>query len=154
MLSYDFESGVGYWAYLLGHALEREMNDELARHGITYPQWQVLAWVAIGGPQSQVELAERMKIEPPTLAGILDRMERAGWISREPDPTDRRRKLVTPTDRVGPVWDKMVQCAQHVRALAHRDIAEDDLITARRILSRMLQNLGTALPVSDPAPVR
>lgn len=146
MLRYDFDSGVGYWAYLLGHALEREMNEELARHGITYPQWQVLAWIAISGPQSQVELAERMKIEPPTLAGILDRMERADWITREPDPHDRRRKLVTPTERVGPVWEKMVQCAHQVRATAHRDISEEDLATARRILILMIQNLGAPVP--------
>ncbi|MCZ2341037.1 MAG: MarR family transcriptional regulator [Bacteroidales bacterium] len=148
MQSFDFESGVGYWAYLLGHALQREMNEELARHGITYPQWQVLAWVAVGGPQSQVELAERMKIEPPTLAGILDRMERAGWISREPDPNDRRRKVVTPTHRVDPVWEKMVQCAQHVRATAHRGITEEDLATARTILIRMIQNLDSPTPRS------
>lgn len=146
MLQYNFEAGVGYWAYLLGHALEREMNEELARHGITYPQWQVLAWIALGGPQPQAELAERMKIEPPTLAGILDRMERAEWITREPDPADRRRKLVTPTERVGPVWEKMVGCALRVRLSAQTGISEDDLATARRVLARMLENIGAPLP--------
>ncbi|MBI3463705.1 MAG: MarR family transcriptional regulator, partial [Planctomycetes bacterium] len=118
MLQYDFEESVGYWVVMSAHALHRALDEELARHGITFRQWQVLAWLALEGEMAQSELAERMGIEAPTLVGILDRMERDGWIARRSCAADRRKKLIQPTQRVEPVWSKMVACAHRVRKQA------------------------------------
>src|SRR5438309_9594861 len=99
----------------------------MAAHGITVAQSKVLGWLSHDGELSQAELAERMRIEPPTLAGILDRMERDGWIERRPAPADRRRKVIRPTKKVDPVWNKIVQCARAVRARATAGVDADDL---------------------------
>ena len=42
------------------------------------------------GPLTPRELAHRTGLHPATLTGILDRLERGGWISRERSPADRR----------------------------------------------------------------
>jgi DNA-binding MarR family transcriptional regulator len=42
------------------------------------------------GPLSPTELARRAGLHPATMTGILDRLERGGWIARERDPSDRR----------------------------------------------------------------
>ena len=42
------------------------------------------------GPMSPTELARRAGLHPATMTGILDRLERGGWIVRERDPSDRR----------------------------------------------------------------
>lgn len=42
------------------------------------------------GPLSPTALARRAGLHPATMTGILDRLERGGWISRERDPADRR----------------------------------------------------------------
>jgi DNA-binding MarR family transcriptional regulator len=42
------------------------------------------------GPLSPSELARRAGLHPATMTGILDRLERGGWIARERDPSDRR----------------------------------------------------------------
>ena len=42
------------------------------------------------GPLSPTELARRAALHPATTTGILDRLERGGWIVRERDPSDRR----------------------------------------------------------------
>src|SRR5438876_4160158 len=112
MLQYDFEKSIGYWIFSAAHEMSRALNEELAAHGITFRQWEVLAMLSLSGEQSQCELAERMRIEAPTLVGVLDRMERDGWIQRIPDESDRRRKLVRPTPQVEPVWNKMIECAK------------------------------------------
>jgi DNA-binding MarR family transcriptional regulator len=46
--------------------------------------------VARHGPLSPSALARRAGLHPATMTGILDRLERAGWISRDRDPADRR----------------------------------------------------------------
>src|SRR5580704_14932025 len=127
MLEYDFENSVGYWIFSTTQEMSRAMNDELAAHGITYRQWETLAWVSLAGELSQSELAERMSIQAPTLVGVLDRMERDGWIQRVPAETDRRKKLIRPTCRVQPLWAKMVECAHRVRARAPQGLSPEQL---------------------------
>jgi len=46
------------------------------------------------GPMSPSDLARSAGLHPATITGILDRLERAGWVVRERDPSDRRSVLV------------------------------------------------------------
>jgi DNA-binding MarR family transcriptional regulator len=46
------------------------------------------------GPLSPSVLARRAGLHPATMTGILDRLERGGWITRERDPADRRAVLI------------------------------------------------------------
>ena len=46
------------------------------------------------GPLSPSVLARRAGLHPATLTGILDRLERGGWVARGRDPSDRRAVLV------------------------------------------------------------
>lgn len=140
-LQYDFENSIGYWIILTGHALERALNHELAPQGITHRQWQVLAWLALDSELCQTDLAERMRIEPPTLVRVLDRMEQAGWIERRDDPTDRRKKLIAPTAKAIPIWTRAADCARQVRARASQGMAEDEMTQLRDALQRIQQNL-------------
>ncbi|MDG4821423.1 MarR family transcriptional regulator [Asanoa sp. WMMD1127] len=42
------------------------------------------------GPLSPTALARRAGLHPATMTGVLDRLERGGWVTRERDATDRR----------------------------------------------------------------
>jgi DNA-binding MarR family transcriptional regulator len=46
------------------------------------------------GPLSPSALARRAGLHPATMTGVLDRLERGGWIVRERDPSDRRAVVV------------------------------------------------------------
>ena len=46
------------------------------------------------GAQSASALARRTGMHPATMTGILDRLEKGGWIVRERDPDDRRAVLI------------------------------------------------------------
>jgi len=138
VLDYDFSNSVNYWTWLASRAL----NDELRPHGITWRQCQVLGWLALEGRLSQADLAEKIGIEPPTLVGILDRMERDGWISRLPCPDDRRKKLISPTEAAEPIWAKIVQCAVRVRTCAVRGLSETEVTELKRMLNVVQENLN------------
>jgi len=153
VLQYDFENSVAYWVFATAHEMARAMNAELAACGITFRQWEVLVWLSHEGDVSQSELAERMGIEAPTLVGVLDRMERDGWIHRVPSETDRRKNLIRPTEQVLPVWEKMVACAQKIRARATAEMSVEQLGQLRELLRVMRVGLtGTDICVrSAPA---
>jgi DNA-binding MarR family transcriptional regulator len=46
------------------------------------------------GPLSPGALARRAGLHPATMTGILDRLERGGWVARDRDPDDRRAVVV------------------------------------------------------------
>src|SRR5713226_6557086 len=50
--------------------------------------------IASHGPLSPTALARRAGLHPATITGILDRLERGGWIARERDPSARRAVVV------------------------------------------------------------
>jgi DNA-binding MarR family transcriptional regulator len=50
--------------------------------------------IARHGPLSPSALARRAGLHPATMTGILDRLERGGWVARDRDPSDRRAVLV------------------------------------------------------------
>ena len=52
--------------------------------------------IALHGPLSPSALARRAGLHPATITGILDRLERDGWVARERDPSDRRAVVVRP----------------------------------------------------------
>lgn len=51
-------------------------------------------WRVFGG-----ELAQRVDVGPSAMSQMLDRLERVGWLSREPDPRDARGRTVRLTPR-------------------------------------------------------
>jgi DNA-binding MarR family transcriptional regulator len=50
--------------------------------------------IARHGPLSPSALARLAGLHPATMTGILDRLERGGWIARDRDPADRRAVVV------------------------------------------------------------
>src|SRR5437899_5877688 len=65
-----------------------------ARAGLNDVDLDCLDLVARHGPLTPSALAERAALHPATMTGILDRLERGGWVARERDPSDRRAVLV------------------------------------------------------------
>jgi MarR family transcriptional regulator for hemolysin len=151
-MEYDFEESIGVWLTLTTQAYHRAVSEELAPHGITYRQSMVLAWLALEHELSQTELASKMMVEPPTLVGILDRMERDGWIARHDCPTDRRKKIVRATSAAEPVWDQIVQCAMRIRSLATAGISDSQLAMLKELLQQVQHNLKNAEKVSGRTP--
>ena len=141
MLERDFEEGVGYWIFTAAHALESALNEELAPLGITHRQVQILGALAIHGQAAQNELADLLRIEPSSIVRLIDRMERAGWVARTADPDDRRKKIVRPTEKAGPVWREIRTHGMRVKERATRNLSEERLLAARETLKTLRFNL-------------
>ena len=141
--SYDFEESVGYWMVLASQAYQNALSIELAPHGITFRQCQVLGWLAAEGELSQVDLASRMMIEPATLVGVLDRMQRDGLICRTSVAEDRRRKLICASPQAKDVWARVVCCARKIRVRAVAGLTPTQVNAFKKTLRTVLGNLDS-----------
>jgi DNA-binding MarR family transcriptional regulator len=85
--------------------LEPELDEALAEHRLTRPSFQVLSALleAPDNALTQRELMATVRRTSGTMSVRLARLERAGLVTRQPDPDDRRTVTVTLTDR-GKEW--------------------------------------------------
>ncbi len=85
-------------------------SEGVERHfGLTGPQLWALWELGRLGPCALKDLAGKMKLDPSTVVGVVDRLVHKGLVVRNPDPADRRRISLTPTAR----GQKVLAAAPH-----------------------------------------
>ncbi|WP_442680325.1 MarR family winged helix-turn-helix transcriptional regulator [Sphingomonas sp. ASY06-1R] len=112
----------------IGRGMTRLGDARLRPLGFATAQLPVLIALKDGAKWSQRELARWAKVEQPTMAQLLSRMERDGLIRREPDPADGRSSLISLTGEA------------HARLPAARDI----LVQGNRDMMRGLSAMEEA----------
>ena len=87
-----------------GHLIRRAQQiavsiftEQLSSADITPVQFAILN-ALLGSPGiDQVSLAKRVAFDPATSGSVIGRLEAKGWVVRQADPNDRRRKLLVVT---------------------------------------------------------
>lgn len=114
------------------------LDRRLRPFGFSQPRWLVLVHLGrAGGAVTQVELAKRIGIEPPTLVPVLDRLEAEGWLARLSSHKDRRCKPIELTAKGKAVAQELLGVASALRVELMRDIPEEDLRACIRVLERI-----------------
>lgn len=127
------------------HDVARMMRWQFDRRaqdiGLTRAQWSVLAQLWRDDGVQQKKLAEQMDITAITLTGLLDRLERDGWVERRPDPDDRRAKRIFLTERVAPVVKRIRALGKDVRETALQGLNENEKEQLMALLVKVRSNL-------------
>lgn len=77
--------------------LGRRMRAERTGADLSLGQWAALRTLESHGPMTPSELAAHEKVQPPSMTKIVARLEEHGYVSRTPDPDDRRQVMVAAT---------------------------------------------------------
>lgn len=139
-LNFQFTSAV----MGLGRRWRQRLNDELAQIGQTQARWESLFWIeAAGGHATQRQVAQRVGIEGPTFARMLDRLEKEKLVVRRPSKSDRRTKTIALTKEAGPRLKEISDMSDRLRSRLLEDIDPAELVAClavvRRILARFQQ---------------
>jgi MarR family transcriptional regulator, transcriptional regulator for hemolysin len=126
------------------HALRRAFDRRASELGVTRAQWRVLAHLGRGPGQRQVELADRMDIEPITLCRIVDRLEDGGLVERRRDPADRRAWQLYLTGKAEPLLEKLHRLADTMSDEAFAGMSKPVIEAVRDALAQIRSNLLTA----------
>lgn len=115
--------------------------------GITRSQWWVLSQLSRHGRTGmlQTELARDLDVGKVTVGGLIDRLEAAGYVTRQPEPGDRRAKRVTITDGGREVLRQMVAVGQGLNRIILAGLPPEDITATERALSVMKDNIRTHL---------
>ncbi|WP_419815767.1 MarR family winged helix-turn-helix transcriptional regulator [Glacieibacterium sp.] len=125
----------------IGRAQTRIGDVRLRAAGLATAQLPVLSMLSRGASLSQTELARRAKVEQPSMAQLLVRMERDGLIQREPDPSDRRPSLITLTEKAKRRIPASRAILRQANADMTRGFSAEDVDKLLELLGRVLENV-------------
>jgi len=76
-----------------------EVEERVVRgHSLSLRGYVTLSEIAGSPARSQLAISRAIRVlDPSTLVGVLDELEAAGFVTRAPDPADRRARIVTAT---------------------------------------------------------
>ena len=80
------------------HTLRNYLRPHLTALGLSTGQPKLLRVLDMEGPCTQRHLAECCEVDPAAVCRMLDALERAGLVKRQPSPSDRRAGLVSLTE--------------------------------------------------------
>jgi DNA-binding MarR family transcriptional regulator len=131
----------GHYISRIARAFARIGDLRLRDLGFATAQLPVLTALKDGARLSQMELARWAKVEQPTMAQLLARMERDGIVRRELDPRDRRSSLVALTDEACAKLPAGRAILDAGNREAMRGLSDDEVATLISLLQRVLANV-------------
>ncbi|HEY0778924.1 MAG TPA: MarR family transcriptional regulator [Gemmatirosa sp.] len=121
-------------AYLI---VSKTMERTFRAHGLTPPQFDILATLHRLPGISQQELADRMLVTKANVSFILRGMEAAGWVERRADAHDARLNLLHLTATARDTFAGVLADHDRVLAQALDGFSDDELQTVAALMSRL-----------------
>jgi DNA-binding MarR family transcriptional regulator len=139
--SVDWELRLGFLIHDVSRLRRSAFDRCLKPLKVTRSQWWVLAYLSREDGMTQSQLAEELDLGKVAVGGLIDRLEKAGLVRREPDATDRRVNRVF-------LEPKSKQLIARMRKVSHRmneqilaGLRDRDLETAAAALDAMKKNI-------------
>ncbi len=109
--------------------------------GLGVAAFPVLMLLRGGTAMRQRELSICARLEQPSMAQLLARLERDGMIRRAPDPADGRASLISLTEKAEALLPEVDAIVASAHEVALRGMSADEVQDFARLLQRMVANL-------------
>ena len=124
-------------------------EQRLSPFELTPPQYFVFNALWMGDGITVGELGERVSLDSSTLTGIIDRMERNGYVERRPNPDDRRSVLVFLTPKARELGPRILEFAEELDATLRQPFTQEEMDTFERVLRTLAETPRVGGPHKD-----
>lgn len=129
----------------LGRVMRRVYDyyeKRLAPFGLTVPQYFVFNALWMGDGINIGELGGRVFLDSSTLTGIIDRMEKSGYVERRPSPDDRRSTLIFLTDKAKEVGPMILEFADELDTNLRQPFSQKEVAVFENVLRSLAETPG------------
>jgi len=127
---------LGILLFIPYRAMENRVFDGLARRGfedITVARGRIFQRIGPEGTRL-TDLAEQAQVTKQAASGLVDELERAGYVTRVPDPSDARARLIRMSPRGAAAVEAAAAIVADVEAEWVRHLGLQSVTQLRRIL--------------------
>ncbi len=137
---------LGFLIHDAARLLRKRFEAKGSAYGLSAAQWRLLVRLVKDEGVAQARLAELLEIEPISVSRLLDRMEEGGWIERRQDASDRRVRIIFPTDKSREAFAAIKSVAGEVYDLALAGLSAEEKRTLVKSLNAIITNLSDGEP--------
>jgi DNA-binding MarR family transcriptional regulator len=109
--------------------------------------YQVLTVASRDQPGTQLAIAAQLGVDRTVMTYLLDALEEADLVTREPDPTDRRARRIVVTKRGAALLADLDERLCEVEARVLSALDDDERTTFRSLLQRVAAHADALDPV-------
>ncbi|MBZ9741354.1 MULTISPECIES: MarR family winged helix-turn-helix transcriptional regulator [unclassified Mesorhizobium] len=132
---------LGFLIHDVQRLMRKRFEARASGLGLSSAQWRLLVRVAKEAGVAQARLAELLEIEPISVSRLVDRMEEGGWIERRSDATDRRVRMIFPTEKANAAYADVKSLAGEVYEESLSGVSPEDRRVLIRALDVIVRNL-------------
>ena len=141
------EIHMGRLIQVLSHQMKRKscVNSMINDDGLTAMQKHVLKFLLLETLHKvvyQKDIEEEFQIRKSTATGMLQLLEKNGFIVRESEKKDARLKRIIPTKKAEALRPSILAHIRQSETQLTTDISEADVLTCKKVLYQMLYNVS------------
>jgi MarR family transcriptional regulator for hemolysin len=131
----------GHLVMRLSRLMARLADARLSPLGVGVASYPVFSILSRQGGLTQKQLTEMLNVEQSSMAQLLGRMERDGFIVRKKDPADARSSLIYLTELATATFPKIEAIMAEGNDLAVNGMTDAQIDMSLELLRRMIANL-------------
>ena len=119
---------------------EKMSNPRMAEHGLTGAQYRVLKYLYLmqGKPVRTVDIERYYSLTHPTTIGLLDALEKKGYVVRRPNPADARSRVVDLTQKALGMKDELEGVGDELEAAFTKNLSDKERERLIALLMKMM----------------
>lgn len=116
-------------------------NPILAEYDLTASQYRVLKFLYSQEKEISrvVDIEKQCSITHPTALGLLDNLEKKGFVSKIVNPNDARSKVITLTAKAKAVQSEIEKVAERIEDMLTDNLSEKEKIQMIKLLNKLLK---------------
>lgn len=133
-------------------AFNKRLQVRLQKHNIPFGHWTFLRILWSSDGLTQKELSDLAGVMEPTTFSAIKAMEALGYVERRQRPDNRKNMYVHLTQTGKALRKRLVPLALEVNHVAVYGVSEAELLTTRKVLLQVLENLALDETHMDNSP--
>ena len=147
--SFDFRHAPGHLIRRAHQVAVAIFMEETADFDVTPVQFAILNALLEDPGEDQVTLARKVAFDAATFGSVITRLEARGWVRREADAADRRRKLLWVTEQGAEVAQRMKRSVGRVQSRILQPLDEGERAQLVALLDRLVAGHENIAPAGE-----
>ena len=118
------------------------MTRRLRESGVTFGQFFSIRYIFEHEGCSQEQLSHRLRMDKGAVARTVHALEEDGYVQRLPDPADRRRVILSLTERGKEQYRTIVRISDEWEDVLLQDLSPEERQELRRLLVKIAHTLN------------
>lgn len=135
-----------------GRAFNKRLQVRLQKYNVSFGHWTFLRILWTSDGLTQKELSDLAGVMEPTTFSAIQTMEALGYVVRKQKPENRKNMYVHLTPKGKALKKALVPLAVDVNHVAVHGVSQAELLTTRKVLLKVIENLAQEEAQMDGRP--